>query len=146
MAEKTKNSVTNPNGANQYNVDPRQGLFLSFYMDPTSDTWSNALQSALKAGYSEEYANNITGNMPVWLSESIGKHQRMLNKAEIKLEAFMDSDDEKIAQDTTKFIAKTIGKSIYSERSEMTGANGKDLIPEAITEEERQAIKTLLGK
>ena len=121
-------------------------VFLSYYMSPDSETFSNARQSALKAGYGPEYAENLTGQMPTWLSDYIGKHQRMLTKAEERLEKSINSDDEKIAQDTAKFIAKTVGKAIYSERQEMTGANGKDLIPEVVTEEERNQIKALLGK
>ena len=52
-------------------LTPKQEAFLSAYLDPKSDTWSNAYQSAIKSGYSEEYAKNITGQMPDWLSESI---------------------------------------------------------------------------
>ena len=40
---------------NQYKPDPRQALFLKHYLDPKSPTFSNALQSALKAGYEQEY-------------------------------------------------------------------------------------------
>lgn len=119
--------TNNPYGANQYQTDPRQTQFLAFYLDPKSETFSNALQSALRAGYSQEYAENIMSIMPEWLSEGIGKHKRLLDKAEIRLEASLDSDDEKIAQDTAKFIAKTIGKKIYSERLEHTGKDGEKL-------------------
>ena len=34
----------------------------------------------------------------------------------------------KIKQDTAKFIAERVGKEYYSTRSEVTGADGKDLI------------------
>lgn len=57
-------------------VDPRQVAFLAAWADPASDTFSNALQSALKVGYSQEYAENITSLMPNWLSEAIGRDQR----------------------------------------------------------------------
>lgn len=108
-------------------LTPQQQLFLKNYLDPKSNTWGNALQSALKAGYSQEYAESITAKNLDWLSENVGKYKRMLEKAEIRLEASLDSEDEKIAQDTAKFIAKTIGKEIYSERQEHTGKDGKDL-------------------
>lgn len=108
-------------------LTPQQQLFLKNYLDPKSNTWGNALQSALKAGYSQEYAESITAKNLDWLSENVGKYKRMLEKAEVRLEASLDSDDEKIAQDTAKFIAKTIGKEIYSERQEHTGKDGKDL-------------------
>lgn len=70
--------------ANQYEIDPRQALFLAAYMDPKSETFSNALQSALKAGYSQEYAESITSKMPAWLSESVGS-SAMVMQAEAHL-------------------------------------------------------------
>ena len=39
--------------------DPRQASFLAYYLNPKSDTFSNALQSGIKAGYSEEYSKVI---------------------------------------------------------------------------------------
>jgi len=39
--------------------DPRQALFLAHYLNPKSDTFSNAYQSGIKAGYSEEYSKVI---------------------------------------------------------------------------------------
>lgn len=65
--------------------DPRQALFLSYYLDPTSPTFSNAKQSAIRATYSEEYADNITSQMPAWLSDSLG-HARMVERAERHLD------------------------------------------------------------
>lgn len=109
-------------------LTPQQQEFVRYYLDPKSETYSNALQSALKANFKREYAESITSLMPNWLSEILGKHQRMLIKAEKRLESSLDSNDERIAQDTAKFIAKTIGKQIYSDRIEHTGADGKDLI------------------
>lgn len=35
----------------------------------------------------------------------------------------------KVKQDTAKFIAETLGKVTYSKRSELSGPNGRDLIP-----------------
>lgn len=140
--------VTNPEGYNQHKLDPRQDLFLSSYLDPKSDTWSNAYKSALKAGYADEYAKNLTNHMPTWLAENI-EETSLLQQAMVNLKEFLGTDDEKlqaIRADMTKFTFKGLQKQKWSERSEMTGKDGKDLIPETITEEERQAIKTLLGK
>lgn len=122
---------------NQYQPDPRQSLFLTYYLDPKSKTFSNALQSALKAGYEQEYAENITSQMPDWLSESLGKNNRLV-KAEKVLDEMLELDTKtdkgvdpqlaKIKQDTAKFIAERIGKDKgYSTRSELTGKDGKDL-------------------
>lgn len=45
-------------------LNPQQELFLERYTNPKSPTFSNALQSALEAGYKQEYAENITTLMP----------------------------------------------------------------------------------
>lgn len=72
LPSKNKKRKTNPHGVNQYTEpDPRQALFLSAYLDPKSPTFSNGFQSALAAGYTEEYALVLKSNMPAWLSENI---------------------------------------------------------------------------
>lgn len=106
----------------------QQEAFLSYYLDPKSETWSNARQSALKAGYAENYANNITDSMPDWLLENVGDHKR-LNKAEKNLDKLLEQDDDlKVQADITKFVAERLGKRKYSLRQELTGAEGKPLI------------------
>lgn len=105
---------SNPNKVNQYtNPDPRQSLFLSNYLDPKSETFSNCLQSALKAGYSQEYAENITAKTPAWFKEKVGK-LHLTSKAEKNLDGFLDSDDERIAFDATKFVLERLKKEDYS--------------------------------
>jgi phage terminase small subunit len=113
-------------------LSPQQVDFLRYYTDPKSGTFSNATQSAIKAGYSQDYADNLTSLMPDWLSENIGRRKRLLAKAENNLEILLDSEDERVKADMTKFVAKTLGKENYSERTEMTGKDGKDLIPKPI--------------
>lgn len=54
-------------------VDPRQTAFLTGFLDPQSPTYSNATQSAIAAGFTESYADNILHLMPDWLSGSLGK-------------------------------------------------------------------------
>lgn len=130
---------------NQYQPDPRQSLFLSHYLNPKSETFSNALQSALKAGYSQEYAESITAIMPDWLSEALGK-QRMLRTAEKNLLDIMEMDVEvgvKVGEEeigkkiepslvghklkASMFIAERLGKEKYATRTEHTGAEGKPI-------------------
>lgn len=115
-------------------LTPQQEIFLAAYTNPKSPTFSNALQSALKAGYSEEYANNITSLLPDWLSESIGK-SKLVQKAErnldIALEGGLD-DPEKggkpIQWKATEMTLKTQGKELgYTDRTEITGKDGKEL-------------------
>jgi hypothetical protein len=142
------NGITNPEGYNQYKPDPRQEMFLANYLDPKSETWSNAYQSAIRAGYTDEYAQNITGQGTTWLSENLSD-TALLQQAMVNLQEFLGTDDEKlqgIRADMTKFTFKGLQKQKWSERSEMTGKDGKDLIPEVVTEEERNQIKALLGK
>lgn len=53
--------------------DPRRQSFAIAYFDQSSDTYSNALQSAIKAGYTSEYAKNLLANKPKWLWDIVGK-------------------------------------------------------------------------
>lgn len=121
-------TVCNPNGANQYKVDPRQALFLSYYFDQKSETFSNALQSALKAGYEEEYAKTITAQMPTWLSENI-REAKIIKQAEKNLNNFLsdEEEDKKIKADMTKFALERLNKVKYSARQELTGEDGKEI-------------------
>lgn len=149
-------AVTNPNKVNQYTApDPRQSLFLAGYLDPKSPTFSNAYQSALKAGYEEEYAKTILSQDVDWLSESL-KDNQLLAKAEKRLNQLLDFEpvDEEGKIDNSllanqmkaiSLVAKGIGKAKYSERSEISGIDGKDLIPESITPEEKESLLSLLN-
>ena len=128
----------NPNKVNQYTApDPRQSLFLSYYIDPKSETFSNAYQSALRAGYEEEYASTILSQDIKWLSESLSDSQ-LLAKAEKRLNQILDFEpvdqegklDNALIANQMKavtLVAKGIGKAKYSERVEQTGADGKEL-------------------
>lgn len=114
-------------------LTPQQQTFLKALLDPKSDTWSNYSKSALKAGYSKNYAENITSLMPDWLSESIGK-SNLVAKAERNLDMALDGlldDPEKgaktIQHKASEFVLKTLKKDTYSERTELTGKDGKDL-------------------
>jgi hypothetical protein len=139
VAEKPKKKRrNNPNNANQYNPDPRQSLFLEQYLDPESPTFSNAKQTALAVGYSEEYADNLMSLMPSWLSDSIGDNE-MLSKAESVLrdtlglnavdeEGKDDAGLHRVRLDAAKFVAKGLGKDKWSERKEHTGANGGPIL------------------
>lgn len=136
---------------NKDKLNERQILFLSLYLDPNSETFGNAYRSAIKAGYSSEYADNISGQGNKWLSENVGDAQRLIN-AEKALDECLTLDTEvkeivnekgevvtlkdpqllKIKQDTAKFISERLGKAKYSTRTELTGADGKQLLPDQI--------------
>lgn len=66
------------------------------------------------------------------------RHERILKKAESNVEVLLDSEDERVVADITKFSLETLGKSNYSKRSELTGKDGKDLMPK---QEEKQVIE-----
>ncbi len=116
---------TNPNGANQYQLDPRQKLCWDYYINPDSETFSNAYRSALKAGFEDSTALNIT--VDPWFVEK-SRTLNMLDKAEKVLNDVLEdirSDDKilKIKQDTAKFVAGTVGK--YSQKVDITSKGEK---------------------
>lgn len=147
-----KERKTNPNGANQYLFDPRQNLCWKYYIDPKSETFSNAYQSALKAKYEDETAKQIT--LTKWFSEKT-RRMNMLSRAEkvlentlktthirkkigmfgpivdpVKKEYVYEIDPATfgIKNKVAMFVAETQGKDAgYSKRTELTGKDGKDL-------------------
>lgn len=125
--------LTNPNGSNQYNLDPRQKLCWEMYINPKSETFGNAKQSALKAGYAEDSANQIT--VTTWFLEKT-RRLNMLSKGEkvldetlsyvaINKEGKIDVGVARIKLDAAKHVTSTLGKDEgYSTRTEQTGKDG----------------------
>lgn len=107
-------------------LSPQQEIFFAAYIDPKSPTFNNACQSALKAGYSQQYAENITGQMPDWLSESLGD-RNLVQKAEKNLNKLLESDKEDIQLNTSKFVLERLNKKKYAQRQEHTGEDGAPL-------------------
>lgn len=112
---------------------PQQIEFAVRYYLPDSPTYGNALQSALKAGFSRSYAKTITseGQQITWIrniiSEILGKptdKATLVSKAKKVLNKALDSEDEKLAQDTAKFIAKSTPE--FAEKQDIT-SNGETL-------------------
>jgi len=121
-------------------MDPRQAKFLAAYTNPNSPTFSNALKSALHAGYAQEYAESITSQGNEWLSESL-RDVELLNQAEKVLQDTLRDDYEiesiivegeeigekrnpalaKIRQDSAKFVAERLGKNKYSQKTTLEG-------------------------
>lgn len=131
-------------------LSPQQISFLSFYTDPKSLSFGNARESAVRAKYSLNYANNITGLMPDWLFDFIG-NMNMVRKAERNLSEMLDLevneqvitmigplvDKEtgqpikkvnpnllRIKQDTSKFVAERLNKDKYSSQQEIKHSGG----------------------
>lgn len=109
-------------------LDPRQALFLEYYLKPGTPTFGNIYQSAIKAGYSESYADNFRTKTNEWLSGNVGEvtKQELVKKAKKVLNKTLDGDDIKLAQDTAKFVAKTDIE--FSEKTDLT-SNGKEIQP-----------------
>ena len=127
---------TNPYGANQYQLDPRQKLCWDYYTNPKSATFGNGKQSAIRAGYDEEYAGQIT--VAEWFLAKL-RRLNMLSKGEKVLDetlSYQAIDEEgkvdpaiaRIKLDAAKVVVTTLGKDEgYSTRTEVTGKDGKDL-------------------
>lgn len=134
--EEAKTHITNPNGANQYQLDPRQRLCWNSYIDPRSETFGNATQSAIKAGYTADYADQIT--TVDWFKGKV-RRLNMLSKGEKVLDETLDyiavneegKVDPAIARiklDAAKVVVTTLGKDEgYSNRTEHTGKDGNEL-------------------
>ena len=61
------------------------------------------------------------------------KQERIIKKAEANLEVLLDSEDERVRGDMTKFSLETIGKDKgYTKRTEQTGKNGAPLTVQVV--------------
>lgn len=123
---------------NQYQPDPRQQLFLAAYLDPKSETFSNAYRSALKAGYEDEYAKVILSKDLDWLSDAV-KDENLVMMAEKALSEALqyvtadeggkvDAGAGRLKLDAAKLVLKGLKKEKYSERVEQTGKDGAPLV------------------
>jgi len=120
--------------SNEIKLTAEQEDFRKLYLSPSSPTFMNAKQSAIAAGYSEEYADTITTRGYNWMKEIIADANR-LKAAERVFDSVMNDGDlsetseseKRIALDAAKFVASRLGKHKYSERHEHTGAEGRDL-------------------
>ena len=149
---------TNPNGANGTTSDPREQVMWDIYVAKIAKGIENAYESAIEAGYEEATSRQIT--VRSWFIERKSKLKRkeMLSKAERNLDKTLDlitlnkeglEDPQllKIKVDVSKTIVSTLGKDEgYSTRSELTGKDGNDLIPETLTQEDKDKLNALLSK
>ena len=111
-------------------IDPRQAQCLVFYQDPKSDTFGNLYQSALRAGFLDAYARNISERKPNWLTENVVDTVKMVKRAERNLKKYLEVsvdltdkskgniDVAKLQADVSKFILKTLARKKYSEVEE----------------------------
>lgn len=129
---------TNNTGKTYKTVKPnfKAQVFASFYMSPTSETFMNVRQSAMRAGYTETYADNITVQQPKWWKEltqsSDFERAKILQKAQERIHERLNEDVKtkdgiKVQTDVAKFALERLGKDHYSTRQELTGADGRRL-------------------
>jgi phage terminase small subunit len=146
-------------------MNPQRTAFKENFLNPNSETFGNAKQSAIKAGFSPAYANAIlsksTGN--AWVEEIIRDYE-IVNKAEKVLAEMLemattnvvergeeivlkvDPGLVKIKQDTAKFIAERLKKEKWSVRTEHTGAGGENLMPnELVIKKINDVLDNYLG-
>jgi len=129
-------------------LTPQQEAFLKAYTDPKSPLFGNALQSALKAGYSQEYAESITYKMPDWLSENVG-NTKLLQKARKNLEMGLDGlldDPEKggkpIQAKLTEFTLKNVDSENFGDKQNINIKGELTIV--TLSEEEKEQLKKLI--
>lgn len=115
-------------------IDPKQSLTVAYYRNPTSETFGNLQESALKAGFKPSYARQISGQKPIWLTENIQNDVKRVKRAEKNLDRYNDMEvgdiknktdveKAKIQIDVSKFLLKTQARQKYSEQQEDTPPN-----------------------
>ena len=84
---------------NQWQANPKQELFLDYYLDVNSDTFANAYKSALKAGYSDGYSREIVAptNRQEWLLTNPRLNNYELEHIQQKLVEWVEAQDSRYA-------------------------------------------------
>jgi hypothetical protein len=116
-------------------IDPRQLKTLELYKNPSSETFGNLKQSAIRAGYSYDYSDQLSAIRPQWLSDNTVEDVRTIQKAEKNLRKINDKDINldkdtkynadliKTQVDVSKFLLKTQARAKYSDEIEQTPPN-----------------------
>lgn len=117
-------------------LKPKQLDFVKNYLLLSSDTYGNAMQSAIKAGYKKSYAKDhahralrpladkLMEKKEAEAVKEVNKYDEMLALAEKGLKADMEIPDDAppsmraIRNKTVTFVAESIGKDKYSKRVE----------------------------
>lgn len=90
---------------------PKQTLALQYFHDPESLTFGNLKGSAIRAGFTESYADNITALAPEWISGFIGEDSSKLAKVERNLHKFLDLQ-------TAKPVFTPTGKQVFKDKDQ----------------------------
>jgi hypothetical protein len=159
--------ISSPTAKRQRKVDgrtkvvikPQQRLFIEAYTNPKSKTFNNARQSALQAGFSENYADQILYKPQKWLMEIEGQlnDEKMLLKAEenfrevqgLQVASYDPKLDKVVVQTDVlahrnkvdMFLAERLNKAKYSTRTENATIVK---VEHTIDEETRKRLDALL--
>lgn len=118
----------NPNGANGTTSDPREQICWDFYIE---GGLNNAYEAAIKAGYSEDSARNVT--IRDWFKERLGRLRRkdMFSKAEKVLDKTLDyqteNDKGEVKTDVLR-IQVDVAKHLTEKLGEKEGYNNEKII------------------
>lgn len=115
-------------------LNEQQMAFKNAYVDPSSETFSNAYRSALKVGYSEEYAKVITTQGYEWYSEIL-RDKKLLDLAEAALmdtvemvpidkEGNRDAALSRVRLDASKFALSGLAKQKWAEQKNLDHSTG----------------------
>lgn len=112
-------------------LDPRKALALDYYSDPASETFSNARQSMLKAGYSEASAKDVQ-KLDWFNAHRATFHVNLIKKAErnldriasiqVKLDKASNKAEIEIAKlqaDISKFVVDRLARAKYGKNEEI---------------------------
>lgn len=146
-------------------LDPRQRLCWENYINPSSETFSDAKASAIKAGYGPAYAAEI--KLTSWF-KGRERRLRMRDKGEEVLEEMLNmpvlvttytglGHDKtpvvvtepalvRIKQDTAKFAVERLGKDEWSGRQEHSGPEGGPIVTQEHKENGNNALDKFIGK
>lgn len=137
---------TNPNGANGTTSDPREQVCWDYYVESITKGQANAYASAIKAGYEEATAKQITVRR--WFVDRLEDLDRkeMLSLAEkvlmktlkYKTDTIDEEGNEKIKSDVlriqvdaSKHLTSTLGKDKgYSTKQEIEVSDKRILLDE----------------
>ena len=98
---------------NQWQNTPIQHAFMDYWINPTSTSFGNAYESAIRAGYSSKYANQLTA--PIVNNKWILEYKRKLEFTPEHIiqgiqELALNAENSRSPDDTRLKAYETLGK------------------------------------
>lgn len=117
-------------------LDPRKTKTIALYKDPNSETFGNLKQSAIRAGFDDQYANTLLWRRPIWLMDNIANDVDRIKQAEkniddvntyaLPIDDVQSKRDVEILKsklDVSKFILKTQARAKYNDDEQKAQTN-----------------------